>query len=610
MVSNLQTGGFWNIPAPLLFEPTIMGKRQKRIKILPVILIAGLLVGSSGHEQPYPTDYFITPLHIPLFLSGSFGELRSNHFHSGIDFKTQEREGHPILAAADGWVSRIKVSPVGYGNALYVDHPNGYTTVYAHLQGFRDDIAEYVKELQYSKRRFAIDVRPERGQFAVEQGLEIAKSGNSGGSTGPHLHFEIRRTGNSHPLNPMSFGIDVQDTTAPRIFRIKAYPAEPGSYVRAYSANSSNARVATYGESLVLGVRGSGSTWALSDTDQLVVYGSVKFSIQTHDYHEGSRSRLGATRVTLQSDDDLLFESKIEEFSFGQTRYLNAHIDYEERQLNRRWFHRSHLLPGNQLPFYNGRDSGILHVEEGKTYRMDYEVEDFKGNLSKLSFSVRGTADEMNLPEEGKDGVVRVPFGQDGTLSRSGIRLNIPAGALYEDVDLTYEREKPVDGSFADVHVVHNNRTPVHSRMTVSILANQLPPELREYAVVAGVSSRGNLYSHGGEYAGGYVSSRVRSFGKFTIAADTTAPNVSPINLEQNMSGKSSIRMRARDNLSGIGSYNGYIDGEWVLMEYDAKKNLFFHRFDERTEPGPHDFKFVVEDNKGNETVFEYTFAR
>ncbi|NND72769.1 MAG: M23 family metallopeptidase [Rhodothermales bacterium] len=583
---------------------------KRTSQILTVVVAFAAVPGFSGHDSPYPQDYFESPLEIPLLLSGSFAELRSNHFHSGIDIKTQDREGHMVAASADGWVSRVKVSAVGYGNALYIDHPNGYTTVYAHLQGFREDIAEYVKDLQYSKKRFSIDVRPEKGKFAVEKGKEIARSGNSGGSTGPHLHFEVRRTRNSNPLNPQAFGITVNDSTPPRIFRIKVYPAEPGSYVRAYSAGSTNERTATYGQSLVLGVRGAGNSWSLSDADNLVVHGAVKFSIQTHDYHEGSRSRLGATRVALTANDEMLFESQIEEFSFGQTRYLNAHIDYEERQRNRRWFHRNHLLPGNRLPFYNGVNDGVLHVEDGVSYDMKYEILDIRGNTSTLGFPIRGVADEMDLPGTGKDAVISLPYGQDGTLSRSGIRLSIPAGALYDDVDLTYERTAPVDGAFADVHSVHDPLTPVHNRMTVSILANQLPVHLRSKAVVAGVSDRGNLYSLGGEYAGGYVSSRVRSFGRFTIAADTTSPTIRSLNLVENMSERSSIRIKATDDLSGIASFNGYIDGEWVLFEHDSKRNLFYHRFDERTDPGPHSLKLVAVDNKGNEALLERTFAR
>lgn len=588
-----------------------MGKTKNTLRTGLAVAIVATLVGFAGHIPPFPTDYFKAPLEIPLLLSGSFGELRSNHFHSGLDIKTNEREGYPVNASADGWVSRIKVSPTGYGNALYVDHPNGYSTVYAHLQGFRQDIAEYVKDVQYSKKRFAIDVRPEKGRFPVEQGKLIARSGNSGGSTGPHLHFEIRRTHNSHPLNPQAYGIEINDTTPPRIYRIKLYPGDRDSHITVNERGAAGSQSVSYGESIVLTVRGQGSTWELAGSPEIKVNGSVRFAIQTHDYQEGSRSRLGASRITLLANESPVFSSAVDEFSFAQTRYLNAHIDYEERQENRRWFHRSHRLPGNRLGIYESPGDGTIHVKDGEQISFRYVVEDIKGNTSTLSFRVAGSSDTSGISTAFRDVAMRVPYGESSTFARSGIRVNIPAGALYDDVDLTYSRSDATGATFAAIHSVHNNRTPIHSRVTVSILANELPTDLRDKAFLAGVTDKGSIYSMGGEYSGGYISSRVRSFGKFTIAVDTTAPSINPLNVRRDMRGVSSLRFTVKDDLTGVSSYNAYIDGEWVLMELDGKRNLYVHEFDEETgSPGEHEFRFVVEDGKGNKEEYTTTFTR
>lgn len=588
-----------------------MGNTVHTFKTILGVASVAMLFGFSGHRSPYPTDYFQSPLEIPILLSGSFGELRSNHFHSGLDIKTNETEGYSVLASADGWVSRIKVSPSGYGNALYIDHPNGYSTVYAHLQGFREDIAEYVKDVQYSKKRFAIDVRPEKGRFPVEQGKLVARSGNSGGSTGPHLHFEIRRSHNSHPLNPQSFGIEVNDTTPPRIYRIKLYPGDSDSHVTVRESGASQSQTVSFGESIVLQVRGQGSNWELAGSPQISVNGSVKLAIQTHDYQEGSRSRLGAARISLLANDDPVFTSAVDEFSFAQTRYLNAHIDYEERQANRRWFHRSHRLPGNRLSIYDAPGDGTIHVPDGETLSLRYVVEDIKGNTSTLGFNVAGSSDQTGIPAAFRDVAMRVPYGESTTFARSGIRVSIPSGALYEDIDLTYSRSDSREGTYSAIHSVHNNRTPVHSRMTVSILANALPTELRSKAFLAGVTDKGSVYSLGGEYNGGYVSSRVRSFGKFTIAVDTTGPEINPLNIRKDMSGVSSMRFTAKDDLTGVSSYNAYIDGKWVLMELDGKRNLYVHKFDDETGvAGEHEFRFVVEDGKGNKEEYVTTFTR
>lgn len=566
----------------------------------------------TGDRPAYPQNYFRSPVGIPIALSGGFAEMRSNHFHSGIDIKTNGKIGYRIYAAADGWVSRIAVSPTGFGHALYIAHPNGYTTVYAHLDSFKEPVASYVRRQQYAQQSFRVNLYPERNQFRVSKGDVIALSGNSGSSGGPHLHFEIRDSATQEPINPWLFGFDIQDTQPPRIFRVKLYAAEPSSVVHINHRSKNRPSVATFRDPVTVEVAPSNGRYVLQDVRSIEAQGRVGFSIQTHDYHNPSQNRLGAYIISLSANGQTLYRSEMERFSFDETRYLNAHIDYAVRQNQRRWFQRSHLLPGNRLRFYETEQGGFLSVTDGETYALEYDIEDVAGNISQLRFSLAGTSGLAYPPNTVENMVAAIRHGHPEIVEQPGLRAEFPANIFYEDVPLTYDVKSPRADSYSERHVLHSSDTPIHRNYTLSIRPEGLPANLRDKALIARENDRGRASAVGGSYENGMITAKTRSFGTFFVTTDTEAPRITPVNITNNkdMRRNSAIRIKIADDLSGIQSYAGYINDQWVLFAYDAKNALLEYTFDDYTSSGWNDLRLVVRDNKGNRNTYTARFRR
>ena len=302
------------------------------------LLIATLILGLNCFAQDsIPKNYFQSPLGIPLYLAGNFGELRSNHFHSGLDMKTQGKEGFKIYAAADGFVSRVKISPWGYGKTIYIDHPNGYTTVYAHLQGYKGDIAEIIKKHQHEVENWEIDWLPSDTLMKVKKGDVIALSGNTGGSGGPHLHFEIRETETEHPVNPLLFGFAIKDNIKPLIRSIILTPLNDTSYVN-------NKR-----KPQRFLVSGSAGSYKLKNETSINAYGEIGIGIETIDKLNGYGNRNGIYSIELLENSQTIFKSEMKKFSFDESRALNSLIDYEMFLRKKVRFQRSYIEPNNHL---------------------------------------------------------------------------------------------------------------------------------------------------------------------------------------------------------------------------------------------------------------------
>ncbi len=586
-----------------------MPVRMSGSRLIPVLLAVGCL-SFRGHADPFPKDYFRSPLGIPLFMAGNFAEMRPDHFHSGLDLKTNNREGYRVYAAAAGYVSRIKVSATGFGHALYINHPAGYTTVYAHLSRFSDPIDAYVKNLQYQGQRFEIDTYPEPGQFPIKKGDVVAFSGNTGSSGGPHLHFEIRDAATQEPLNPLLFGLEVKDSLPPRIFRIKIYAGDAESYAILEEGNGVR-RTITYVAPGTVAVEGGEGTYRLPAGLRIRAHGRMAFGIQTHDYQNGSNNRLGAYRITLEADDRLLFRTEMERFSFDQTRFINAHVDYAERQRDRRWVQRSFRLPGNELPLYEARHDGFLTVRGEARHRLRYTIEDAAGNQAVLPFEVEGVEGPPPLVPGGNVEAV-LPRTRPSTFDREGLRLVFPANAFYDEVPFTFGTMPAPPGAFSRAYRVHTPETPVHRRYQLSITASALPERLRDRALIATLDEKGDVVAVGGGYLAGTVTARPRAFGTFFIVADTLAPRISPVQFRdgQSFRGKKALTLRVYDDLSGIDRYVGKVDGHWVLFEYDPKARRLFYRFDEHVPPGRHHLAVEITDTAGNTARYEADFTR
>ncbi len=570
--------------------------------ILPAVSF-GLpeLTSRAEPTEPFPTDYFRMPVNPEkIRLSGTFGELRSNHFHTGIDISSSSGSvGQPVFAAADGFIDRIRVQESGYGNVLYLKHPNGYTTVYAHLDKFSSAVERYVKEAQYKRQQFEVDLYPTDGSFKVKKGEQIARMGNSGSSEGPHLHFEIRRTSNQKALNPLLFGLPVADNIPPELRDMKVYFLNEKREVLSSQAFPIEQRPdGTYG------IRG--------DTVRLPAW-RVGFGIKAFDQATGNPyNKNGLYTLRLLANDEPAFQWQADEIDFDETRYLNAHADYSAHERYGAWFHRCFVLPGDRLSNYTRTESlGAIPLYKEVPTKITIKATDSYNNLSEISFWV--LRDEVS-PAPKPDYQFELPYDVDNRVDMEGFALSMPRGTLYETLYFNYETTPAQAGMYSPLHHVHNPTEPLHRYCTISIKPENLPEALRPKAVIARVE-KGRPVNCGGNWRGDLLETRIRDLGDYCVMADTTAPTITPVVFSADMRRKSTMSFRLRDNFRIDGRadklrYQGTVDGKWILFEYDSKRVRLTHRFDGRIGPGQHTLRLVVTDDRGNEGVFERNFVR
>ncbi|MBL7827904.1 MAG: M23 family metallopeptidase [Saprospiraceae bacterium] len=552
----------------------------------------------SIDPEPYPKDYFMPPVTGPVRLTGTCGELRPDHFHAGIDIDGYT--GNPVFAAAEGFVDRIKVSATGYGNVLYVKHPNGYTTVYAHLDRFASDIQKYVKENQYRTESFEVELNPPNSMFKVKKGQEIAKLGNTGSSGGPHLHFEIRNPAGK-TINPLLFNIPVADNIAPELRDMKIYFLNDKREVLGSKA-------------FPLLKDKTGHIGLESDT---VMVGGwrVGFGVKTYDKSNGRRNDNGVYSVALLADDQPAFEWRAEAFDFDETRYLNAHIDYATKRRYGAWFHRCFVMPGDNLSNYTPTPSmGAIQLYKDKPVKIQIKIADAAGNSFSLIFWVLRDENAMetfiSAPYQ-----FQIPYDADTRIDLDGFSMAMEKGSVYETLGFQYSTSTDQNGdAFSITHHLHNNRTPVHKYFDLSIRPNNIPAHLRNKAVIANCDD-GKPDNCGGAWQGEFLKTRVRSFGDYCVMVDTVPPSIKPVVFSPDMRKKSNLSFKISDNFAVSGTangmrYRGTIDGKWVLFEYDKKRARLTYEFDEHIGAGEHLLSLKVTDDRGNESVFERKFLR
>lgn len=545
-------------------------------------------------------NYYISPVKIPIFLSGSFAELRSNHFHSGIDIKTQRKPGFPVHSVAEGFISHIVVSPTGFGNALYVDHPNGTTSVYAHLEGFREDIKKYVRELQYKQKSFRIDEKVTENLFVVRQDEVIAKTGNSGSSGGPHLHFEIRDTETEEPLNPLKFSFPVTDNIPPKMYSIMVVPLNEFSHVDFSPEKKSYPVILNNGKN------------QLQEKQIIPAYGNVGIAIQAYDFFDGSENSCGIYSVKLWFDGELYFSVQMDRFSFTESRYINSYIDFAEYMVNNRRFQKTWIDPGNRLGIYNyTQRGGNLKMTDGNYHPVKIELKDINGNASVLEFNLASRYLKVQRPEPQFAGYLR--YDRNNEFEAEGIRLKFPQEALYEDLRFNNHEISTAYPLFSAIHVVHNETVPIHNNVLLSIRTENLDIRLSEKALLVQVDTlSGKFTSAGGEFDGGWVTGNIRNFGNYAVTVDTIPPVIHPMSFgsKGELTETHRVRFRIADDLSGIKEYEGILDGKWALFEYDGKINTITHFFDaSRFELGRrHHLVLTVTDHKNNKSTYEASF--
>ena len=537
----------------------------------------------SGYAQETDTDKpsFIPPFDFPITFSGNFGEIRANHFHGGLDFKTGGTIGKPVRALADGYISRIRVTH-GSGYVLDVAYDNGYSTINRHLSAFVGDVARRVEDLQYEKESWEVEITPEPDEYPVKAGQIIALSGNTGYSFGPHLHLDMIETATDEYIDPLPFFMNkVKDKTAPRAEGIMLFP-QPGKGV----------------------VEGKQTRRAFPahPTKPITAWGLIGAGIRAYDYMDGVQNKYGVKTVILEVDGEEVFRSTIDRFAYEENRYINS------------WTHgqymKSFIEPGNRLRMLQASNGnrGLVEINEERPYRFVYTLSDALGNTSKVRFTVQGQKTTI-APVEHREKYA-LKWDKVNYLQEPGLELVIPKGMLYDDVLLNYS-VRTDSGDIAFTYQLNDTRIPMHNACDLRIGLRRRPVEDVTKYYVAGVTARGGKYRIGGKYEDGVMKVRIRDLGTYTVAVDTVPPVITPVNQAQwGRTGK--IIFKAKDKETGINTYRGTIDGKYALFgkPNSISGNLVCELDPKHVEKGgKHVVEMTVTDGCGNRTTEQFEFV-
>ena len=552
-------------------------------KIVGWAVAALVSVPMALPAQEKSANPFISPFDFPLLLSGNFGELRANHFHGGVDFKTQGVVGKPIRCIADGYISRVTVTPGGYGQAVYITHDNGYTSVYGHLHRFMNGVQQVVEAYQYEHETFAVDLQFEADRFPLKQGEVFALAGNEGYSFGPHLHMEIRKTDTEEYIDPLQFYTDqLKDTTAPRATHVMLYPQVGKGVVN----GSSRKKIIT-----------------LSGQSPITAWGQIAAGIKAYDYMDGTSNNYGVRSVTLLVDSVEVFRSTVDGFLPDENRMINAWTDYEEYATRNSWFMRSQILPGNTWRMLQADDErGVVTINEERPYRFCYVLEDLYGNRRTYGFVVQGKKQEVELLHKGEH---YLKWNQGNIVQQPGMSLVIPKGMLYEDVDLNCKVIADSLNISYD-YQLNDKPVPLHGGCSLVIGVRNYPiADTSKYYVAR--KYKGRKSSAGGYFEDGFMFANIRELGTYSVAIDTVAPRIVPMNKPQWKTGN--IRFKIRDAETGIKDYKVYIDGKFVLFKFASKNATLSCMHPDRIKRGmKHRMEVVITDYCGNVAREEYQF--
>lgn len=568
---------------------------KKLLKLKKYIFVLFFLASFTTFAQKkYPNNYFRSPLDIPLKISGTFGELRNNHFHAGIDIKTNHRTGLKVYATADGYVSRIKVALWGYGKTIYITHPNGYTSVYAHLSKFGDGIQEYVKNIQYQKESYETgNMYPEENKILVKKGEIIAYSGRTGGYVAPHLHYEIRDTKTEHIINPMLLGLKIQDSIAPRINKLIAYSI------------GSNSRINRSTKKQSLSIKKD--TLNSYITSRISASGKIGFGINAYDFLGKESNKNGVYSIEMLVNGKRHYYHDLETFSFPESKYINLLIDYPHYASYKSRIQKTFLEKENKLSIYKGLiNDGIIDVKEGFNYQVDIITKDFKGNTSSIRIPVIGLKSESILEQKNDTTNYKISKIKFQKFTKNGVTVAFPKNTFYEDVFIDFS----VNGTIAEIH---KPNIPLDKNFTITFDSIMYENSEIDNIYIANINNKRYPYYQKTRKRSNKLFTTTKNLGKYTLLIDNLEPKIYNPNFKNGdwVSRLKYLTIKISDSQSGIKSYKAYIDDEWVLMEYDLKnKKLSYDFSDKKLVGSKHIFKLVVSDNVGNTNIYNSTFYR
>lgn len=573
------------------------------VGVRKIVLICGsVLFSCFVFSQKDNNQQFANPLAIPPLLSANFGELRPNHFHAGLDYKTGGVEGKSVFSIDSGYVSRIMIRPVGYGNALYVTHPSGYISVYAHLQSFSPEIASYITHYQLQNKMHSVDVDIESHILPVQRGQEIAKSGNSGSSGGPHVHFEIRNKNGDVAYNPLLFYPTILDKTRPRIASFFVYPLDSLSFVNGFEKKQQ------------FSVRQI-SPGVYKIPEKIRVKGSIGMGIRANDYMHNVHNIFGVYSVELRCNNELLYARKIDSVSFYETNDINSLLDYETFLFRRQYVEKLYVEPNNSLSFYSEKNSGLYMKSQDKLKECVVTLADFHGNVSTLDFSLVYDADSL-LSVNKERAAITNSYQQPFSCEKDGFLFQADSLSFYKDfsfhitVDSSFYKNE-----FSLRYSVKSSELYIKKNAYISIQSS-IPDSLHTKALVRVKLPNGGVFMIKPVVTpDGVAHFETKRIGEYSVIIDTVAPYISKPNFlnGDNLSKTKSIQYKISDRLSGIDSYYAYIDNQWCILLYDAKNariTIDFSKVPIQFKNTLHTLTLVVVDMCGNETTKQYSFYK
>lgn len=544
-----------------------------------------------------PSFMLVAPVTSEMSVTGSFGELRNNHFHAGIDLRAGSGlHGDDILSAADGYISKIIIDSDDYGKSMYIAHPNGMMTVYGHLNDFRKDISEYIKAKQYLNKSFQLELKFDPDDFPVKAGEQVAFMGNTGASRGKHLHFELRNASGEEVWDPFSFGLHLKDEIKPIIRRIKVY---------GYDVEGDEVSSKVYSKSMIE-----------KNLTTIEIPGDVfSVGLDAMDRSNNSWNYIGIKSIKMMIDGGMFYHYSADKWRTDETKYINAHIDYYAKAAAKGQFHRCFILSGNKMNLYHSlQNDGFFFMSDSMEHEVNLVTGDANGNESEINFKIRKKPFITKVIASQYADVIYHDL--EKTFIQENAELKYSAGSVYENLNCELRTfSNTMAMSYSNWVSIFPYSNPVHLKAEIKLKAEKsIPNQLMNKCFMA-IKRGASVQSIGGQWNGNYLQSKARSFGPYSIMMDTLAPSIKPILNKKKKFPKGEICFRLSDNIPTAKElpdiyYEASVDGQWVLMEYDKKTSLIRHKFEDWLSLGSHNYEILVRDVLGNQKIYKGSFIR
>ena len=540
-----------------------------------------LITFQYGQSQTYPQNYFRHPLDIPMQLVANFGEIRANHWHMGLDIRTQQRVNLPVHAAADGYIARVSIEPGGFGQAIYINHPNGYTTVYGHLNAFFPELAAYVEKQQYAKQSWAINLILPANLFPVKKGDFIARSGSTGASEGPHVHFEIRDTKTEKCLNPLLFKFPIADAVPPTVLHLALYYRNKSTYNQSPQ---------------FLTLKKTSAGYTLTTSTLHVGSDKISFAIGAYDRFSATPNHCGIYCAEMYVDEKPVSQFLLDDIGYDETRYINAQIDYPYKARGGASLQHISPLPGAIAVAYNlfGGD-GIIHLKDDAVHTVMIEVQDANKNTSKIKFNVQYDA-ALNKSYTAIDAEKFLPNNVN-VFERSDFELFTTEGTMYDTAFVSFSSVADNTNAASLLYNFLSAATPAHDSVTVRIKPSaNITQEQKDKLVIKNISGK-RTFVQKAQWQNGWLAAKFRQFGTYQAFIDDEPPTVNAP--ATNLTKASRIIFTPKDNFNSIKSFRAEVDGQWLCFTNDKGRTWIYH-FDEHFPKGQHELKLTIEDEAGN----------